>query len=306
MQNKDRILVEDALKHMHDFSERELAVSEESLSGVLGQGVAEGGRVLSALEEGGLAEAQGPSWRLTDRGLEYAVQVIRAHRLYEAFLARETGEAETAWHSRAEVMEHQLTPDELDTLAERLGHPRYDPHGDPIPTRSGELPATPGVFLRSVEPGFEGRITHIEDEPEEVYSRLVKLNLAPGMRLRLLNFIDQEFQANVEGRVVSLDRQMAANLRVAPLAGGERFDESSQRLSDLVRGETARVTGLSPACRGAERRRLLDIGMVPGSAIIVEMTSPMRNPVAYRIRGTVIALRREQAEHVFIHKTIRT
>jgi DtxR family Mn-dependent transcriptional regulator len=66
-------------------------------------------------------------------------------------------------------------------------------------------------------------------------------------------------------------------------------------LSGLKPGERTRVVSLSPACRGPERRRLLDLGFVPGTLVEVEMVSPGGDPTAYRVRGTVIALRREQA-----------
>ena len=58
-----------------------------------------------------------------------------------------------------------------------------------------------------------------------------------------------------------------------------------------------------PGCRGAERNRLLDLGVVPGSDIGIDLVSPSGNPTAYRIRGASIALRREQADHVYVHIT---
>jgi DtxR family Mn-dependent transcriptional regulator len=60
-------------------------------------------------------------------------------------------------------------------------------------------------------------------------------------------------------------------------------------------GQKARVVELSRARRGAERRRLLDLGFLPGSEVEVEMVRPMGNPTACRVRGTIIALRRVQA-----------
>jgi DtxR family Mn-dependent transcriptional regulator len=76
-----------------------------------------------------------------------------------------------------------------------------------------------------------------------------------------------------------------------------RFQDlvEEQYLSGLRPGTVARVIGLSPACRGPERRRLLDLGFVSGTPVEVEMVSPAGDPTAYRVRGTVVALRREQA-----------
>jgi DtxR family Mn-dependent transcriptional regulator len=71
-------------------------------------------------------------------------------------------------------------------------------------------------------------------------------------------------------------------------------------LSSLQPGARGRVIEISPACRGQERRRLMDLGFVPGSIVDVEMVSPAGDPTAYRVRGSVVALRREQARLIRI------
>ncbi|MGD9375983.1 MAG: FeoA family protein, partial [Anaerolineae bacterium] len=73
-----------------------------------------------------------------------------------------------------------------------------------------------------------------------------------------------------------------------------------EHLSDLEPGEKAVVAGLSPSCRGSERRRFLDLGILPGTAVEAEMISPSGDPTAYRVRGALLALRREQAEYIRI------
>ncbi|MCH7563642.1 MAG: ferrous iron transport protein A [Gemmatimonadetes bacterium] len=78
------------------------------------------------------------------------------------------------------------------------------------------------------------------------------------------------------------------------------FATSRRSLADIAVGETVRVTGLSPACQGPQRRRLLDLGLVRGGTVTPELVSTSKDPVAYRIRGALIALRREQASWVFV------
>ena len=78
----------------------------------------------------------------------------------------------------------------------------------------------------------------------------------------------------------------------------------AQRLTHLQAGEEARIVGLSPACRGALRRRLLDLGFVKGSVVSIDMPSPMGNPIAYIVRGSAIALRHEQAKYVLVRKDL--
>jgi Fe2+ transport system protein FeoA len=76
-----------------------------------------------------------------------------------------------------------------------------------------------------------------------------------------------------------------------------------ERLSVLSAvGDSARVVGLSPALRGVERRRMLDLGLVPGTEVRLVRRAPGGDPVAYRIRGAVVALRREQADQIRIER----
>jgi DtxR family Mn-dependent transcriptional regulator len=87
---------------------------------------------------------------------------------------------------------------------------------------------------------------------------------------------------------------LANNITVTLLPAAAAVVEA-RFLHQLRRGERARVLGLTPACRGAERRRLLDLGFVAGTPVEIEIASPMGDPVGYRVRGTVNALRQEQA-----------
>jgi DtxR family transcriptional regulator, Mn-dependent transcriptional regulator len=67
-------------------------------------------------------------------------------------------------------------------------------------------------------------------------------------------------------------------------------------LSSLKSGQRAVVKSISSDCKGLERRRLLDLGFVPGSEVELAITGPFSDPKAYKVKGTVIALRKEQAD----------
>lgn len=73
---------------------------------------------------------------------------------------------------------------------------------------------------------------------------------------------------------------------------------TQETLDHLSIGTSSTVTGLS--CGGIQRRRLLDLGFVPGSSVTALQASPWGDPVAYGICGAVIALRQEDAHHIFI------
>jgi Fe2+ transport system protein FeoA len=83
---------------------------------------------------------------------------------------------------------------------------------------------------------------------------------------------------------------------------GERSTSAPSTLADLEAGESARVIRIAASCTGSQRRRLLDLGVVRGTEIRSEFGSTSGDPVAYRIRGALIALRRSQARTVEIDR----
>ena len=92
---------------------------------------------------------------------------------------------------------------------------------------------------------------------------------------------------------------VAGNISVVPgTLEAAREIAQGQRLSGLARGVPARVIRVSPRCRGLERRRLLDLGVLPGTLVMAEMDSPSGNCRAYRVRGALVALRREQGDMI--------
>jgi DtxR family Mn-dependent transcriptional regulator len=90
-------------------------------------------------------------------------------------------------------------------------------------------------------------------------------------------------------------------IHLSGLEGEDSPPECLRRLSDLPVGGEALVYALAPACVGAERRRLLDLGVVPGTRIRCEFSSPFGTPRSYDIRGALIALRDHQADRILIH-----
>lgn len=291
-----RVRMEDALKHLYKCEHGGMPFTLEGLAGALEISRIEASWTLGALRERGLVRLDGGSFPLTDEGREYGLQIIRTHRLVERFLADRTGVAPGEWHDVAEEREHRLSPDEVQALSSSLGHPRFDPHGDPIPTPLGEMPSLDGVPLTQLTQGQEGVILHLEDEPPETYHRLLESGLAPQMEIRVRTVEEGGgLTLEADGQVVSLDPMGARNVTVAlrPLQSDPR--ESLPTLADLRPGGVATVVGISPKCQGVQRRRLLDLGVVPGTPITVELRSASGDPVAYLIRGALIALRRDQA-----------
>ncbi|MEW6283754.1 MAG: FeoA domain-containing protein [Candidatus Eremiobacterota bacterium] len=300
----EKILVEDALKHLfHDEYESRPATLD-SLAGELEIPRDRATRLLLVCERLGLVTLEGDRPALTDTGRVQALHVIRVHRLWECFLAERTGLSSLDWHAEAERREHTLTPSETEALDARLNHPSHDPHGDPIPTARGELPPRMGVPLTELPCGTRAVIGHVEDEPQAVYSQLVAQRLRPGVQVRLLDHAGGRVRFWADGVEVELPSLVAASLTVTPLPPSEeaesRADVPVRTLVELPIGGVGRVSRLDSACRGLERERLLDLGVVPGTRIEAVLRGPLGDPVVYRVRGASIALRREQAERVLL------
>lgn len=304
-QLSERILREHALKHIATAELDGQPSTIHSLAGALEVSASRATEALADLERRRMVVFHGSEARLTPTGREYGLQVIRAHRLWERYLADTTGLSEAEWHRKADRMEHVLTPGELSEFSDRLGNPTHDPHGDPIPTATGELVKVEGILLNDAPVGQLVRIVHIEDEPETVYTQIVAEDLHPGTILRVLERTPRKIRFWAEGGEHVLAPILASSVTVAPLpdAYAEREAErlrTTLRLSDIRPGQKARVLALSSGCRGPERRRLLDLGFVKGTIVEIDLTSPVGDPTAYRVRGAVIALRREQASLIHV------
>ena len=285
---------EDALKHILKAEANERPASVASVAGSLRIGENAAAALLAQLERGGLVTFEGGAPRLRPAGRELAQHVVRAHRLWESFLADQTGVAEADWHRQAERHEHLLSREETERLAARLGNPLRDPHGDSIPAVGEAVGADPGQPLTDVAVGQRFEVMHLEDEPENVYRQLLALGLRTRLQAqveaRSSDFVDLRTAGH---RAVRLTTLQANNVTVSSRQAD--LEEGVLALSELPPGREAVVLGLSPACRGAARRRLLDLGFVPGTVVGVELVSPMGDPTAYRVRGSIVALRRSQA-----------
>lgn len=304
--NTDRVRTEDALKHIHKCEMHGRRPTLESLAGALQLSTDEAASLLVEMETRNLVQVTNGDFHLTATGREAALHIIRAHRLWERYLADETGYDETHWHEQAERYEHTLQPAQVEQLSSQLGHPTHDPHGDPIPDAEGHYVSHGGQSLNALPLDRLARIVHIEDEPETVYAQLVAEGLYPGMDVRLIEASPHRVTVWANGDVHVLAPVVAANISVVPHeppAAGvtpPAETEAHLTLAALQLGQQGEVVRISARCRGSERRRMMDLGILPGTTIRAELRSPSGDPVAYRIRGALVALRREQAQLIHI------
>src|ERR687894_1010185 len=102
---------------------------------------------------------------LTRRGREEALRLIRRHRLIETFLLEHLGYSWREVHEEAERLEHAVSDGFTERLAEFLGHPDQDPHGDPIPAADGTMQPDDSFPLSEAEAGQRVRISKVGDDP---------------------------------------------------------------------------------------------------------------------------------------------
>jgi DtxR family Mn-dependent transcriptional regulator len=290
-----RALVEDALKYIHSAELRGAPATPESLAGHLRLRLAPILTLLAAMEARGLTRTTGAAIALTAAGRETAVRVIRAHRLLERYFADELRMPLSTIHAAADRREHSVTLEDAAELDARLGYPTHDPHGDPIPKADGQLASVDAIALSQQPIGQPAVIRHLEDEPPELFKQIVAAGLEPGMHVELLDISPTQLVIWNGDREHVLSPLAAGSVFVSPLPEPAA---PTVRLSSLEPGAQGRVIALRS--HGLTRRRLLDLGVTPGAIIERAFPSPFGQPVAYRIRGALIALRAEQADEIEI------
>ena len=239
---------------------------------------------------------------LTEKGEQHALKLIRAHRIYEQYLAEHSGYAPTEWHQRANRMEHLISDEEQSRIASLLGNPLFDPHGDPIPTQSLAMMPNDTCELPLKEHTW-WRITHVEDDNNKLFKQIADLGLTKDSMIYITEINSTSFSFRYEGEQMCLPLvalEAMNRVEVTKEEAESMPETKAQRLTTIEANEQATIVGLSPSCRGALRRRLMDLGFVKGSRIAIDMESPMKNPVAYVVRGTAIALRHDQAQYILI------
>jgi DtxR family Mn-dependent transcriptional regulator len=293
-----RTETEDALKHLFDQEYRGRRGSFASIGGTLRMDDKRLMQLLGRMQQQGLVAAHGQDFQLTTDGERVARQIVRAHRLLERYFADEARLPLRDVHAAAERGEHSLTPDEIDALDASLGHPRLDPHGDPIPARDGELSPAGDIPLTAWPLERAGRITHLEDEPPLAYAQILAQGLQIGQVVRILESTPERIVLTDGENEFRLAPAVAANVFLAPAE--LHAATGLVTLAALPQGREAEVVGLDEACQGFSRRRLMDLGFTPGARLHAALQTFARDPRAYRIRGTLVALRQDQARHIIV------
>lgn len=120
---------------------------------------------------------------LTEQGRQHAVAMVRRHRLLETFLVETLGYTWDQVHDEAEVLEHSVSDFMIERVAELLGHPERDPHGDPIPSADGTVKSPSATRLTDVRPGQSVQVERISDSDPQLLQYFSAQGLAVGTKL---------------------------------------------------------------------------------------------------------------------------
>ena len=155
---------------------------------------------------------------LTEKGEKRALLTIRKHRLWEVFLVDKLRYKWNEVHELAEQLEHIESKDLIDRLEAFLDYPAFDPHGDPIPDKSGKLKINSTIPLSSGEKGKRYQVMNLAETNDAFLTYLEKLNIKPGTKLKVedLHSYDQSCTVLIQKKSVQLSEKVAKNILVQP------------------------------------------------------------------------------------------
>tara|TARA_R110000868_G_scaffold82956_5_gene234012 strand:- start:10155 stop:10808 length:654 start_codon:yes stop_codon:yes gene_type:complete len=153
---------------------------------------------------------------LTDLGTEKALNVVRKHRLWEVFLVEKLDFSWDEVHEIAEQLEHIKSEKLTDSLDKHLGFPKFDPHGDPIPSKNGVFVKTTKRLLNEVELNKAGICVGVKDSSAPFLKFLDKHGIALGDKIIVLDKedFDGSLQIKINGKIILISHQIASNLYV--------------------------------------------------------------------------------------------
>lgn len=238
---------------------------------------------------------EGGNLTMTAQGETRAKELIRAHRLWERYLVEREGMPLEDVHAEAHRREHSTTQDEINALDVGLGHPVWDPHGHPIPGPGQRVPTPVAHTLQEAEETGTGlRIVSLNDEPASLLAQLSAMGLKPGTEVKVQKREKGVLWVKVNGDLIPLADAAARHITAVPSSA------MTIPLGELPVGSRVRAVEIKGS--GQHQRRMLDMGFVPGATVTVIRRAPLGDPTEYHIKGSDIALRKTDADTVWVEE----
>ena len=180
--------VEDYLKAIYQLSPEGRPASTSEIANLLALSPPSVTGMVKRLSEHGLLEhVPYRGVQLTEDGRRAALRMVRRHRLIEAYLVEFLGYSWDTVHEEAERLEHAVSDTMVERMAGALGHPRVDPHGDPIPEADGSIHELACTALADVPVGETVEIRRVNESQPERLRYIGSLGLRPGVHVRVVD-----------------------------------------------------------------------------------------------------------------------
>ena len=208
---------ENYLKAILRYSIEGKAVSNNELANHLDTSPASVTVMIKKLSEKGLVSYEPyKGVTLTREGRLNALTIIRKHRLWELFLVDTLGFTWDNVHEVAEQLEHVKSPELIRRIDEYLGFPKFDPHGDPIPSENGEIAQRDTFLLSEIKTGEEVVIASVKNSDPDFLQYLDKIGLSINQKITVLENLpfDESLQLQINDQNVVVSGSVSRNLFV--------------------------------------------------------------------------------------------
>tara|TARA_B100000945_G_scaffold229211_1_gene185792 strand:+ start:259 stop:915 length:657 start_codon:yes stop_codon:yes gene_type:complete len=153
---------------------------------------------------------------LSKKGYNLAISIIRKHRLWETFLVEKLSFNWSEVHDIAEQLEHIQSNKLINKLDHYLSYPKFDPHGEPIPTQRGRIPKNNTIALDKLKTKTKGIIMGVTLDEKPFLNYLTKLKISIGTKIKLLEKIDfdQSLNIKIENTVLHISKDVAKHILI--------------------------------------------------------------------------------------------
>ena len=154
--------------------------------------------------------------RLSNEGETKAITIIRKHRLWETFLVRKLDFSWSEVHDIAEQLEHIKSEKLIDKLDQLLNYPKFDPHGDPIPSKNGVFNYQERISIFEMDVNEEGIIMGVSLDNKDFLDYLTKLKISIGTRIKVIEIIkfDQSMKIEFDSKTEHISKEIAENILI--------------------------------------------------------------------------------------------
>ncbi len=213
-----RTSVQDYIKTIYELEVAQKRPATKALADLLGVQMASVTRMVKYLAaEGFLKHAPYRGFKLTTKGRDLALRMLRRHRLIELFLVQTLGLRWDEVHNDAEQMEHAVSDALIERMDDYLGHPQFDPHGAPIPGVDGKVVARRGVSIAHLKAGDDGTVIEVEDKDPDFLRFVSSLGIRIGSTVKVVG--KEPYGGPVRLRLgkrnIAMGKEAAARVRIA-------------------------------------------------------------------------------------------